>query len=856
MADKERVNEVLDFKKHCLFCEPWEFDQKEQILLHSDHFYLFAALGAIIEGYIIIAPYRCDDLEISIRSLADLTPELMDELIYLRALVSEFYRKNYDQHQPGMYFEHGRIPGCLTDPVDSKHCFHAHLCCYPASYPIWKQMQDYNVLKIEGLFHLALKAANSPYFFIQTCEIDEKTPIDSLKSENWSSHLAVLKNDQQVPPQYLRRLLATQIGEDKLWDWTAFPQWHLVEQLINDFRNWLLNQTNDKYIITLDSDEVPRIDFVNSIARSNEMGNDYIAKRFNEIWRGREQYNAVGRFLRHLPSYSPNAPNEEAQRPRILDAGCGPGFYMKIFDSLGLECVGIDVSSEMLAIASNALRIDERGTAANPLVPPPRLMKMNAFEPDFKEHSFDGVWYSAMLVHVPKVQVQNTLRCLFQILKENGILYISAQTGGDTVIRREGRVFFYYEDMVLRQLFRTIGFTLIEEWYDLTERGTCGDLSKKTWRHYLLKKAPYTASTSRGIPVLADLGEKGILNHIKMLIPPNSKENIFLGIGDDCAAIRPEPGELIVATTDPCPIPVVSILEEDDPWYYGWFSMIISLSDLGSMGAKPLGILLSIEAEETMSLNDLDRFYRGVIEASDSFDCPIIGGNIKDAPKFNCVGTALGSVPPNRILRRDTAQPGEYIIVLGEMGKFWAWVIHKLESIPLYTSEEQALLAYVKRPIPRIKEGCALSHNGLSRCAMDSSDGLVACLYEIARTGSNIDLHIDLSRIAIDPLVNKVAVEAGLDVRKLLLAWGDWELVCTATPDRLSPLLSVMKTLGCPVFSIGHVTKGKGNVWFYDQDKIGRLSYVASERFTSRSYFSHGLKNYLACMRNEPLYFC
>jgi len=126
---------------------------------------------------------------------------------------------------------------------------------------------------------------------------------------------------------------------------------------------------------------------------------------------------------------------------------------------------------------------------------------------------------------------------------------------------------------------------------------------------------------------------------------------------------------------------------------------------------------------------------------------------------------------------------------------------------------------------------------------------------EIARTGSSIDLHIDLSRIATDPLVKKVAGEAGLDVRKLLLAWGDWELVCTVTTDRLEPLLSVMKRLGCPVFSIGHVTEGKGNVWFHDQDKVGRLSYVASERFTSRSYFSHGLRNYLACMRNEPLYY-
>ena len=33
-------------------------------MLRSDRFYLFAGLGAILEGYIIIVPYRCDDAKI------------------------------------------------------------------------------------------------------------------------------------------------------------------------------------------------------------------------------------------------------------------------------------------------------------------------------------------------------------------------------------------------------------------------------------------------------------------------------------------------------------------------------------------------------------------------------------------------------------------------------------------------------------------------------------------------------------------------------------------------------------------------------------------------------------------------
>ena len=47
----------------CLFCDPGAHGQGDQVILRSDHFYLFAGLGAIREGYLIIAPQRCDDPE-------------------------------------------------------------------------------------------------------------------------------------------------------------------------------------------------------------------------------------------------------------------------------------------------------------------------------------------------------------------------------------------------------------------------------------------------------------------------------------------------------------------------------------------------------------------------------------------------------------------------------------------------------------------------------------------------------------------------------------------------------------------------------------------------------------------------
>ena len=39
----------------------------------------------------------------------------------------------------------------------------------------------------------------------------------------------------------------------------------------------------------------------------------------------------------------------------------------------------------------------------------------------------------------------------------------------------------------------------------------------------------------------------------------------------------------------------------------------------------------------------------------------------------------------------------------------------------------------------------------------------------------------------------------------------------------------------------------------HDEMGTGILNYVASERFTSRSYFTHGIEQYIEILRNEPL---
>ena len=92
--DDKKLQEV------CLFCDPEYHDQLNQVLLKTDNFFLFAGLGPLTQGYIIIATNKCSD---ECRSFSDISMALLDEAVFLRGLVAEFYREAYGQEE-SMFF--------------------------------------------------------------------------------------------------------------------------------------------------------------------------------------------------------------------------------------------------------------------------------------------------------------------------------------------------------------------------------------------------------------------------------------------------------------------------------------------------------------------------------------------------------------------------------------------------------------------------------------------------------------------------------------------------------------------------------------------------------------------------------
>lgn len=356
---------------------------------------------------------------------------------------------------------------------------------------------------------------------------------------------------------------------------------------------------------------------------------------------------------------------------------------------------------------------------------------------------------------------------------------------------------------------------------------------------------------------LSDLGEHGILNSI---VFPGIKGSAAGadGLGDDCALVPvpgAPPGAGLLVTTDPCPRPVAFDLIEQDYWYYGWLTVVINLSDLAAMGAAPAGILISTVMPEEMSARDYERFWAGVVEACDTWQCKILGGNIKDGEIFSADGTALAWCTEESVLHRAGSTAGDLVYVIGEMGLFWAAVLHRARApeLPLSPVEQRAADAALRRPIARVREAAVIAASGLATACIDASDGVLGALQELGRVNR---LDVRLAEPGPEPadLVRTVAEHLGQPLRKLQLAWGDWQLVTTIRPESQAEFEKLVQSLGTRVSLVGQMTPGDGTVLAEDDGKLRALANLASERFSERSYFGPGIKAYLDWFADAPIW--
>jgi len=207
---------------------------------------------------------------------------------------------------------------------------------------------------------------------------------------------------------------------------------------------------------------------------------------------------------------------------------------------------------------------------------------------------------------------------------------------------------------------------------------------------------------------LSDAGERKIVEMIT--------EKFSIGI-DDCAII--DDGEDYILLTTDTMNKEKHFPDGSKPYYIGWYSIGVNLSDIAAKGGEPLAILSAISLPRDTEINYLQEILRGMKDCLAEYGGKLIGGDTKESSILTISITAVGRIKKDYYMARKGAKTGDGVYVTGKLGK----------EINLYTGDIDALL-HIQ---PRVKEGRYLASRRVASSCMDISDGLASSLYQLMK---------------------------------------------------------------------------------------------------------------------------
>lgn len=262
-------------------------------------------------------------------------------------------------------------------------------------------------------------------------------------------------------------------------------------------------------------------------------------------------------------------------------------------------------------------------------------------------------------------------------------------------------------------------------------------------------------------------GEFELIDWIRRRIPIHAQ--VPLGIGDDAALLKfTRAGEALV-TVDMLMDGIHFTLDTATPFQIGWKALGVNLSDIAAMGGRAIAAVVSIALPRSRAWDLAQGVQDGIDALAKRFDVCIAGGdtNTWDGPLVISI-TALGEPLGQGPVRRGGAEPGDWILVTGELGGS----IHGKH------------LDFV----PRLEEVRELQSRVTLHSMIDISDGLAADLHHILE-----ESHVG-ARLIADKIPISVAAQSATDGRSPLehaLGDGeDFELLFTLSPADAKNLLA------------------------------------------------------------------
>ena len=247
--------------------------------------------------------------------------------------------------------------------------------------------------------------------------------------------------------------------------------------------------------------------------------------------------------------------------------------------------------------------------------------------------------------------------------------------------------------------------------------------------------------------------------------------------GDDAAALPDRDGYVLFAAEGMRPEFVAR-----DPWFAGFCSVMVNLSDIAAMGGRPWAVT------DVLFLGDGEnaRVLEGLVAASEAYGVPVVGGHTArhEGPSGLAV-SVLGRA--RRLISGHAARPGQTLMVAIDLRGTFRGAGGNFNAA---TSKSARELRSALAVLPELAEsGLVTAGKDISMAGLC---GTVSMLCETSGVGASIDLEAVPSPAHVEPL-------------RWLTAFPSYGFVLAVDPPAVSAVAARFDALGIHAAAVGEV---------------------------------------------------
>lgn len=283
------------------------------------------------------------------------------------------------------------------------------------------------------------------------------------------------------------------------------------------------------------------------------------------------------------------------------------------------------------------------------------------------------------------------------------------------------------------------------------------------------------------------------------------REEVLLGagVGEDCAAMKLDSDEIFVISTDPITGTAKDI---------GDLAVQITVNDLASAGAEPIGVMLTMLLPEDATEEELKHVMAQVESACEKNRIQVMGGHTEVTRVVSQIVlsvTGVGKAKEDRLISTADVLPDMDILVTKWVGIEGTAILAKEKEQELSARYTKPFLEATKgldRYLSVLPEAATAVKSGVAAMHDVTEGGIFGALWEMAEA-SGVGLEIDLKKIPLKQETVEICEYFGISPYELISSGS----MLMAAKDGNRLVMELQKE-GIPAVIIGKATAGRDRI--------------------------------------------